>query len=135
MKLKKCIIVIEGELTQRQNFADALIVHGFDVFFYCRAEMVLNANILNYAAAIIINSELPGLNGWEAACMIRKKHLQVPLIMLVACNDANRYVNSFEKGVDDYIVKPIIVEELLNRLNILLEKHERKYGQHTYSKN
>lgn len=132
MSGKKCIIVIEDELVVQKNLVENLTRNGFEAFAYSSAEQVLNSDIMNCADAIIMDIQLPGINGWEATALIKKRHAAMPIIMLTAYTDVNYRVQGFETGADDYIIKPFFMEELLARLKTVLKLYELIPGTKSY---
>ncbi|HEX6171562.1 MAG TPA: response regulator transcription factor [Chitinophagaceae bacterium] len=132
MDKKKCIIVIEDELMVQQSLVDTLIRNDFDVFAYDNAERVLNSDIIELADAVIMDLQLPGMDGWEATSQIKRRDAGMPVIMLTAYSDVNYRVQGFETGADDYIIKPFFMEELVARLKAVLKRYEMVPGRRTH---
>ena len=129
---KKCILVIEDETVVQQSLVETLTTSGFDTYAYDTAEQVLNSEIISYADAIIMDIQLPGINGWEATALIKKRYATMPVIMLTAYSHVNDRLQGFETGADDYIIKPFFMEELLARLKTVLKRYELIPGRKTF---
>ncbi len=129
---KKCILVIEDESVVQQSLVETLTTSGFDTYAYDTAEQVLNSEIISYADAIIMDIGLPGINGWEATALIKKRYATMPVIMLTAYSHVNDRLQGFETGADDYIIKPFFMEELLARLKTVLKRYELIPGRKTF---
>lgn len=71
---------------------------------------------------VILDINLPGINGYELCKIIRSRNQQIPVIMLTALNSTNDKVVGFDAGADDYIVKPFDFVELLVRIRALLKR-------------
>jgi len=71
---------------------------------------------------IILDINLPLMNGYELCKKIRNRNLSIPVIMLTALNAINDKVEGFDAGADDYIVKPFDFKELLVRIKALLKR-------------
>lgn len=71
---------------------------------------------------IIMDINLPLLNGYELCKEIRKINSKVPVIMLTAFSSTENKLIGFEAGADDYIVKPVDFRELLARMNAILKR-------------
>jgi two-component system, OmpR family, copper resistance phosphate regulon response regulator CusR len=71
---------------------------------------------------VILDINLPGMNGYELCKYIRTRDEKIPVIMLTALNDINDKVEGFDAGADDYIVKPFDFKELLVRIKALLKR-------------
>ena len=55
---------------------------------------------------IILDINLPGINGYELCKSIRSRNTQVPIIMLTALSSLTDKVEGYDAGADDYIIKP-----------------------------
>mgnify|MGYP001791499696 CR=1 FL=1 len=75
---------------------------------------------------IILDVNLPLLNGYDLCKEIRKSNHKIPIIMLTAFGTTDNKVAGFEVGADDYIVKPFDFRELLARVNVFLRRSEIK---------
>lgn len=132
MSSKKCIVIVEDESLVQQSLVETLTKNGFEVFAYDSAEQMLDSDIVSYADAIIMDIRLPGINGWEATSLIKKRHSLMPVVMLTAYSDVNYRVQGFEIGADDYIIKPFFMEELIARLKTVLKRYELIPGKKSY---
>jgi DNA-binding response OmpR family regulator len=71
---------------------------------------------------IILDINLPGINGYDLCRTIRSSNERIPVIMLTALNSTDDKVIGFDAGADDYIVKPFDFVELLVRIRALLKR-------------
>ncbi|HSU27582.1 MAG TPA: response regulator transcription factor [Chitinophagaceae bacterium] len=74
---------------------------------------------------IILDINLPGMNGYELCRYIRSRNEKIPVIMLTALNSINDKIQGFDAGADDYIIKPFDFKELLIRVKALLKRIHR----------
>jgi CheY-like chemotaxis protein len=126
---KKVLVVDDNEvnLLVAQRMLEEL---GFEVDLATNGEEAIEA-AANYAyAAILVDSQMPGMDGNEATRIIRraegdKDH--TPIIALTANALAPEREKAFAAGVDDYLSKPVFLEDLEAALGRLLldEKDER----------
>ncbi|CAM3996777.1 response regulator transcription factor [Pseudoalteromonas byunsanensis] len=75
---------------------------------------------------IILDLNLPRVNGLEVCEQIRNKGVDTPVLMLTARDTLEDKLTGFEKGADDYLIKPFAMEELVVRTKVLAK---RKSGQ------
>jgi two-component system copper resistance phosphate regulon response regulator CusR len=80
----------------------------------------------NTYSLILLDVNLPLLNGYDLCKEIRKSNQKIPIIMLTAFGTPDNKVAGFEVGADDYIVKPFDFRELLARVNVFLRRSEIK---------
>jgi DNA-binding response OmpR family regulator len=78
----------------------------------------------NRYSLIIIDINLPLLNGYDLCREIRKTNTTTPIIMLTAFGTPDNKLAGFEAGADDYVVKPFDFRELLARINVFLRRSE-----------
>jgi two-component system, OmpR family, copper resistance phosphate regulon response regulator CusR len=71
---------------------------------------------------VILDINLPGINGYELCRLIRTKHPGVPVIMLTALNALTDKIEGYDAGADDYIVKPFEFKELVLKVRVLLKR-------------
>jgi two-component system, OmpR family, copper resistance phosphate regulon response regulator CusR len=71
---------------------------------------------------IILDINLPGMNGYELCRYIRSRNEKIPVIMLTALDSTDDKVQGFDAGADDYIIKPFDFKELLVRIKALLKR-------------
>lgn len=71
---------------------------------------------------IILDINLPLLNGYELCQEIRKKNTKVPIIMLTALGTYDNKLIGFDAGADDYVLKPFDFRELLARVNVFIKR-------------
>lgn len=73
---------------------------------------------------IILDINLPIINGYDLCREIRMINNSVPIIMLTAWGTPDHKIAGFEVGADDYITKPYDIRELLARVNVFLKRSD-----------
>jgi len=71
---------------------------------------------------VILDINLPGMNGYELCKRIRERNTNVPVVMLTALNALNDKIEGYDAGADDYIAKPFEFKELLLKIRVLLKR-------------
>ncbi len=81
--------------------------------------------------AIVLDVRMPEISGWELLAVIRQNPdlRSVPVLMLTALDDASFRVKGLRQGADDYLGKPFHPDELLIRVEKLVERHARSRVQ------
>lgn len=81
------------------------------------------------ADLVILDAMLPYLDGFELVTRLRAQAAwaNTPVIMLTAQNKEDNVIRAFHVGVDDYVVKPFQIEELLLRIRRLLRLNQPAY--------
>lgn len=76
---------------------------------------------------VILDVMLPELNGFDVCREIRSKS-SVPILIISAKGTSSDRINGLKLGADDYLVKPFNLEELLLRVNILIDRQKSDPG-------
>ena len=71
---------------------------------------------------IVLDINLPGINGYDFCKMVRAKNTNIPVIMLTAFSSLNDKIEGYDAGADDYIIKPFEFKELLMKIRVLLKR-------------
>jgi len=71
---------------------------------------------------VVLDIMLPGRNGIEVLSALRKRGLQIPVLLLTAKDAVEDRVLGLDAGADDYLVKPFAFPELLARIRALLRR-------------
>ncbi|MCR5416218.1 MAG: response regulator transcription factor [Pseudobutyrivibrio sp.] len=71
---------------------------------------------------IISDIMMPGIDGFEFAESVREENPNIPIIFMTARDDFDAKKQGFKIGIDDYMVKPIILDELILRIEALLRR-------------
>lgn len=71
---------------------------------------------------IILDLNLPHINGFQLCKIIREINSKVPILMLTALGGIDEKTQGFEAGADDYLLKPFEVRELILRIKALLKR-------------
>jgi DNA-binding response OmpR family regulator len=77
---------------------------------------------------VVLDINLPGINGYKLCKNFRSVNAQIPIIMLTSLIELNDKVEGYESGADDYIVKPFEFRELLLKIRVFLK---RTLNQHS----
>jgi two-component system, OmpR family, copper resistance phosphate regulon response regulator CusR len=78
--------------------------------------------LTNQFDLIILDINLPQINGFELCKIIRNNNIQVPVLMLTALDRMEDKLQGFDHGADDYLAKPFDFKELLARIRALLKR-------------
>jgi DNA-binding response OmpR family regulator len=118
------ILIVEDE----QRLADILKKQLEEAGFHAETandgyigKQLIERNSYNL---IILDINLPLINGYDLCREIRKTNRDIPIIMLTAFGTPENKISGFEYGADDYVVKPFDFRELLARINVFLRRSD-----------
>ena len=75
---------------------------------------------------IILDINLPLINGYDLCREIRQTNSKIPIIMLTAFSTPDNKIAGFDAGADDYVVKPYDFREIMARVNVFLRRSDIK---------
>lgn len=122
--MKPRILLVEDEKKLADTIQAGLEEHDFQVSVAYNGKDGKELFLTEHFDLIILDINLPYINGYELCRLIRQKNKIVPVVLLTALNFTENKVEGFELGADDYIPKPFEFKELLARLKALLRRAE-----------
>lgn len=84
----------------------------------------LNKALNNTYDLILLDVMMPKMNGFDVCKNIRQAKLAIPILMLTAKGTIDDKTEGFDCGVDDYLVKPFDIQEVLLRIRVLLRRNQ-----------
>lgn len=124
------ILIAEDDREQRRLFAHVLIKNGYTVKEVGDGKEALDAIDAEYFDLIISDIIMPIMDGYEFVRLLREAGNTTPVLMITAKDAFDDMRKGFVSGTDDYMVKPINVNEMVLRVQALLRRaqmiNERK---------
>ena len=102
---------------------------GCDIVKAPSGEEALRALLRDDFAAILLDVQMPGLDGFQTASLIRKRDRtrHIPIVFLTAVSREREYIfRGYEHGAIDYLVKPFNPDILRAKISVLVELHQRR---------
>ena len=116
------IIVIDDDINLNFLIAKVLTKNGYQVFQCYNANSAYDVLDKNYIDLIITDIMMPGIDGYKFTESLRREKIDIPILMITAKEEFKDKVMGFNVGADDYLVKPINLEELLLRVGAILRR-------------
>lgn len=126
------ILYIEDEVTIAKPVKRVLEAKGFLVDYFDNGHDGLKAALVNVYNCILLDLNLPGVDGFSIAKKLKTEKVGIPIIMITARSNIEAKLTGFDLGADDYITKPFEIEELIARINLRIRKSFRNAGQELY---
>ena len=123
--MKYSVLLVEDEENLRDVLKLNLEMEGYGVSVEEDGIAALKAVGNEHFDIIILDVMLPGIDGISVCERIRLENNEVPILILSARNSSADRVLGLKKGADDYLTKPFNLEELLLRVDILINKSKR----------
>ena len=129
--LNSYVAIVDDDPAIRTALGRALRMENYDVELFEDGLSALRAVQLRAPDAIVLDLQLPDIDGLEVCRRIRRAGDATPILMLTARDAVNDRVEGLDVGADDYLVKPFDLAELLARLRALLRRRQASEGDDT----
>ena len=116
------ILIAEDDSELRQLFSHVLIKNGYSVTGVCNGKEALDALDKGYYDLIISDIMMPEMDGYELVSSLRTAGYSIPVMMITAKDAFDDMRMGFVSGTDDYMVKPVNVNEMVLRVGALLRR-------------
>ena len=120
------ILIIEDEEDLVKGLKINLLDEGYKVDYSLDGKEGLSKALSEKPDLILLDIMLPGMNGLEICKELRRKNMDIPILMLTAKGEEIDKVIGLEMGADDYISKPFSIRELLARIKAHLRREKRE---------
>lgn len=116
------ILVVEDDSKLNKLFCTVLIRYDYQVFPAADGEEALEILDRQYIDLIITDIMMPNMDGYELAESLRNAGYMLPILIITAREQFEDKKKGFSIGIDDYMVKPIDVNEMVLRVGALLRR-------------
>ena len=122
MEKEICILVIEDDAKLGITIQQELIANEFEVDLAYDGKVAEALFHQKKYDLVLLDINLPYVNGWELCKRFREQNRNIPIIMLTALGEIQDKIDAFNHGADDYVVKPFHFKELLARIKVFLKR-------------
>nr|WP_299381357.1 response regulator transcription factor [Allomuricauda sp.] len=116
------IVLAEDEAALGMIIKESLETRNFEVIFCEDGQKALTAYRQNSPDLLVLDVMMPKKDGFSLAQEIRMENPFIPIIFLTAKSQTKDVIEGFEHGGNDYLKKPFSMEELIVRINALLNR-------------
>ncbi len=116
------ILIAEDDRELRMLFARTLEKHGYTAIGVSNGKEALEALDKGYVDLIISDIMMPVMDGYELVRKLRDAAIMTPVLMITAKSAFDDMNAGFNSGADDYMVKPININEMVLRVGALLRR-------------
>lgn len=116
------IIIAEDDTELRSLFKQVLIKNGYAVQGVSNGKEALNAIENDYYDLLISDIMMPVMDGYELVRTLRENGNNIPVLTITAKDAFDEMRMGFLSGMDDYMVKPVNVNEMVLRVGALLRR-------------
>ncbi|MCF6340097.1 MAG: response regulator transcription factor [Sulfurimonas sp.] len=124
--MKAKIVIVEDEEDLLELLEYNLTKEGFEVIGFLNTKTVEQMLIEEDVDILIMDRNLPGVEGSEFVQVLRKNGFTIPVIYLSAKSRESDIEEGFLRGGDDYLTKPFNMKELILRVKAILRRTSKK---------
>lgn len=116
------ILVVEDDMELNYTVCSFLNQSGYEATGCLAANDAYNTMYNNTFDLIVSDIMMPGIDGFEFAKTVRELNEDIPILFMTARDDFASKQRGYRIGIDDYMVKPIDLDELFLRIGALLRR-------------
>lgn len=116
------ILIVEDDRELRQLFTHVLLKNGYTVTGVSNGQEGLDSIDNSYFDLIISDVMMPVMDGFEMVRQLRESGNATPVLMITAKDTFDDMRQGFMSGTDDYMIKPVNVNEMVLRVGALLRR-------------
>ena len=119
---KFIVMIVDDDESVRRAARRLIRSYGFAVETFASADDFLASGRLSETACLVLDVQMPGLNGLELQSRLVAEGHQVSIIFITAFDDENARAQALKAGALSYLVKPFEEADLLNSINLALQR-------------
>ena len=123
------IVIVEDEEDILELLEYNLSKEGLETIGFLSTKMVEQVLEEDPVDLLIMDRNLPGIEGSEFVASLRERGIQIPVIYLTAKNKESDIEEGFLRGGDDYITKPFNIKELILRVKAVLRRTKKQSSE------
>lgn len=121
------ILLLEDDELFASTLEDFLSDEGFEVDIASDGEKCLELNFEKNYDLYVFDINVPKINGLDLLKQLRESDDNTPTIFLTSYKDKDTLHDAFLKGCDDYLKKPVDLDELILRIKALLKRNKKQF--------
>jgi len=116
------VLIVEDDSSLRRTLHKTLAALDFDIGEAGTGEEALRRLRMVDYELVLLDMNMPGLDGIETCRRIRRSYSRLPILMLTVRDSEDDKVQALESGADDYITKPFLIRELTARIRTAIRR-------------
>jgi len=117
------ILIVEDDPAIQEGLKEILLLEGYEVITTCDGREGVNIALKEKPDLLLLDINLPSLNGLEVTRRLREKSYNNPIIILTSKSEQIDKIIGLEMGADDYITKPFDTREVIARIRANIRQY------------
>lgn len=116
MKMESCVFIVEDDLVLLDALGLIVNAAGFDYQAFESAERFLQIYYPHTFGCLLLDVNLPGMNGFELQAELIRRKIHLPIIFLTSHDDSAMKISAIKAGAVDFLTKPVPSKVLIERI-------------------
>ncbi|QSB00269.1 response regulator transcription factor [Methylomonas sp. EFPC1] len=129
MNTQPCLFVVDDDDAVRDSLGLVFETAGLAYQTFASAECFLESYSPEQPGCLVLDVNMPGLDGHELQAELIRRHIHLPIIFLTAYGDIPMTVRAMKAGAVDFLTKPVSTELLLDRVQAALQLEVNTHAQ------
>ena len=123
------VSVVDDDSAVRDSLSVLLESAGYRIRAYGDAQSFLAAYTPGQVGCLVLDVQMAGMSGPQLQAELLRRGADVPIVFLTAYGDVPTSVQAMKRGAVDFLVKPVVGAELLERIQVALTKSRHAQGE------
>lgn len=120
MPIRRTVYLVDDDKEIVANIATFLREKHFEVPQFSHGQDFLDALPLNFPAVVVLDMQMPGMNGLDIQKALVKKNINAPIFFLSGDSKSQQIIDALKQGAYEFLLKPVAPTMLFNLLKRLL---------------
>jgi len=128
-QVKPIVFVVDDDVSVRESLELLILSAGWQPETFASAQAFLSRAPATTPACLVLDIELPGLNGLELQERLAVDRSEMPIIFITGHDDVPETIRAINGGAVEFLRKPFAADALLHALERAIERSRRALGQ------
>jgi FixJ family two-component response regulator len=129
MNIQPCVYIVDDDYAVRDSLGQVMEMAGFTCRTFESAESFLQSYRSDNPGCLLLDVNMPEMNGDELQTELIRRSIQLPIIFLTAYGDIPTTVRLIKAGAVDFLTKPVPSALLIDRIRTVLQNEVEKHEQ------
>lgn len=129
MDSQPCIFIVDDDNAVRDGLGMVMDTVGLACQTFASAEHFLETYNPGTPGCLVLDINMPGMNGDELQAELIRRNIRLPIIFLTAFGDIPMSVRTIKAGAVDFLTKPVQIKQLIERIQAELQHEARMHEQ------
>jgi FixJ family two-component response regulator len=127
MNIQPCVFIVDDDDAVRDGLALVLETAGLTCQTFENAEHFLKSYVPGTPSCLVLDINMPGMNGEELQEELKRRNIRLPIIFLTSYGDIPTSVRAVKAGAVDFMTKPVQINLLIERIRAELQLEAQMY--------